>query len=99
MKLVLVYGFEYKYIIPNCSLLKCKSITSKYPIYGSVVIFEEKMDNLLSLIKNVKNRHSYKLKEANSYTICRNIDPKWQLALFEDDISFDIPDETNTERW
>ena len=53
MKLVLVYGFEYNYIISNCSLFKCKSVISKYPVYGSVIIFEDKIDELILLIKNI----------------------------------------------
>ena len=89
LKPVIVYGFEYdKQIKYTKNLIVCKSITTRNPVYCSIMI-EDTLD-ILKKMENIEQNHSQKMKEIDEFRNIRfaKYSSYWQMVLYGPNLVF-----------
>jgi hypothetical protein len=82
-ELVFTYGFEYDQILlfTNNSNI-CKSIVNDNILYCSVIIRGKSVREIAQRMKYAKETQKHYLDQIDDIASMKNIQPKWQLAIF-----------------
>jgi|UniRef100_A0A6C0DJ91 hypothetical protein len=82
-ELVFTYGFEYDEILlfTNNSNI-CKSIVNDNIVYCSVIIRGKSVREIAQRMKHAEANQKYYLTQIDDIASMKNIQPKWQLAIY-----------------
>ncbi len=87
-ELVFTYGFEYDQILlfTNNSNI-CRSIVNGTIVYCSVIIRGKSVREIVQRMKHANETQQHYLTQIDDIASMKNIQPKWQLAIYNKNFS------------